>query len=81
MQIFKGLLGLFPIQNITKQYFMTFLSTKQAMNKKSQIFGQNHGLTSLQKIKFCKKIRSMFLWAKEVCFLLRTTPNNILWPF
>ena len=76
-----SLRGLFPIQNITKQHFMAFLSTKQAMNKKSQIFDQNHGLTPLKKIKFCKKIRSMFLWAKEACILLRTTPNNILWPF
>ena len=38
-----------------KQYFMAFLSTKQAMNKKSQIFGQNHGLTPLKKSNFAKK--------------------------
>ena len=59
---------------------MAFLSNKQAM-KNSQLFGENHGLTPLQKIKFCQYTRSTFLWAKVACFLLRTTPNNILWPF
>ena len=59
---------------------MAFLSKKQAI-KKIQIFGQNHGLTPLEKNKFREYIRSMFLRAKEACFLFRTTPNNILWPF
>ena len=71
--IFYGLKRLFPIQKITKQYFMAFSSKKQAM-KKTQIFGQNHGLTPLEKNKF----REYILMGKEACFLFRTSPNNIL---
>ena len=55
---------------------MAFLSKKQAI-KRSQIFGQNHGLNSLQNIKFRKYIRSIFLRAKEPCLLFRISPNNI----
>ena len=130
--IFYGLKRLVSYSENHQTIFYGLFKQKASYEKKTQIFGQNHGLTPLEKLNFA----NIFLWVKrlvsysehhqiifyslfrqktsdeknsnfwpkswvnpftknqisriyklyifmgkEACFLFRTSPNNILWPF
>ena len=62
-----------------KHFFQATFALKETM-KKFQIFDQTHGLTSLEKCKFCDFFKSAFLWSRKASFLSRTLPNTFLRP-
>ena len=47
--------------------------------KKLQLFDQNHGLSPLLNCQFCLLFKSMFIFSRKACFLLRTSPNTFSW--
>ena len=49
---------------------------KNEKKKKFQIFDQNHGLTLLEKCKFCDFFKSTFLQARTASLLSKTSPNT-----
>ena len=53
---------------------------KNEKKKKFQIFDQNHGLTLLEKCKFCDSFKSLFLQARTASFLSKTSPNTFSRP-
>ena len=58
----------------------TFWSNWQIKKQGGEIsnFWQNHGLTNLEKWKFCNFLISMFLSSTKAIFLSRMSPNTFL---
>ena len=70
VRVFIAQKGVFSFQNIVKDIFLPYIMFKKKMEK-WPIFGQNHGLTPLEKSQFLDFFNFVFLQPRKAFFRSR----------
>ena len=80
LRVFRAQKGVFSFQNIVKDIFLPYFIFKKKMEK-WRIFGQNHGLTPLEKSQFFDFFYFVFLQPRKAFFRSRILLKDIFLPY
>ena len=80
VRVFIAQKGVLSFQNIVKDIFLPYIIFKKKMEK-WPIFGQNHGLTLLEKSQFFDIFNLVFLQPRKAFFPSRILLKDIFLPF